>query len=412
MKRDKSNSHYIIFILALYLLPFFIGGCSGGQIVKKDVKVTPWATYLYNKERQGNTDDTILSPLKLARDFRIARGIRFFPIYEPKQYSSPAIVDNVIYIGSADKFFYAIDLSKGKRIWEFKTTGAVESSPTVADGMVYFGTNDGKFYCLNGRDGKEIWRFQANTEIISSPIVAKKVIYFNSADDKLYALNAETGEKLWQYNRRYVKGIVKRMFASPTLYNDKIYSNFSDGTIVAVEKSSGREVWNKKIEGKDEIGFVRATPTVNDGLVYLINGDGYTVAFDAENGEERWKFDIIRAVNFVLGQNHIFITGYDGRIVAMKKNSGEIIWRRKVSNGVPASIVISDNYLIVASNYESETFFSSISGSYIDIFEIETGKRVWDEKIDSTTSTSLAVAYNHLFFVTDRGFLRIYTSSQ
>jgi len=88
MKRDKSNSHYIIFILALYLLPFFIGGCSGGQIVKKDVKVTPWATYLYNKERQGNTDDTILSPLKLARDFRIARGIRFFPIYEPKQYSS------------------------------------------------------------------------------------------------------------------------------------------------------------------------------------------------------------------------------------------------------------------------------------------------------------------------------------
>ena len=112
-----------------------------------------------------------------------------------------------------------------------------------------------------------------------------------------------------------------------------------------------------------------------------------------------------------MGKESIFVAGYDGSVLAIKKGSGEAIWRRKVSQGIPVSAVIADKYLIVASNYKNETFFSTSTGSYIDMFTTGKGEKIWSENIDSTTSTSVVTAYNHLFLVTDNGYLRIYKSN-
>jgi len=225
---------FLLPIASSCLLPVFIIGCAGDLAAKKDIKSIPWETYLLNNQRHGETEDTFVSPPNIAGDFRISSGIRFFPIYDPRQYSSPAVVDNVVYVGSADKHFYAVNIKNGKEIWGFETTGAVESSPTVAGGRVYFGVNDGKLYCLDINDGREIWHFQANTEIISSPVIENGIVYFNSADDKVYALKSENGEIVWRYNRRYIKRMVKRMFTSLAAYSNKIYCNFSDGYMVAM----------------------------------------------------------------------------------------------------------------------------------------------------------------------------------
>ena len=402
---------FLLPIAASCLLPIFISGCAGDKIVSGEIKSLPWKTYLFNSQREGKTEDTMKLPASSSADFRIAGAaiFKFFLPYDPAEYSSPAIVDNIVYVGASDKYFYAIDLKKGRVIWEFSTSGAVESSPTVHNSRVYFGTGYGILYCLDTKDGHEIWRFQAKTEIISSPVVEGDAVYFNSADDKLYALKAETGEKLWHYSRRYVKKIVKRMFASPAVHGDKIYCNFTDGYIAAVEKSSGREVWQKRILGEDQAGAARFTPTIEDGLVYLINGDGFLIALDAENGEERWRFDIIKISDFTLSKGYMFAAGHDGSIIAMNK-SRKIVWRKKVSQGIPVSMIAADNYIITSSNYKTETFFSSAIGSYLDIFDMDKGKKVWNENIDSTVSASMAAAYNHLFLVTDKGYLRIYKS--
>lgn len=397
------------------LLPVFTSGCAGGEMAKKDIKSLSWNTYLFNNQREGNTEDSMELPPRLSSNFMIAGApmFKFFVPYDPAEYSSPAIVDGIAYVGSADGYFYAIDMTKGREIWEFPVKGAVESSATVSGGRVYFGTGKGVLYCLSGKDGKEIWRFQAKTEIISSPAVEDGVIYFNSADDRLYALKAESGEKLWQYSRRYVKNIVKRIFASPAIYGDKIYYNSADGYVVAVEKSSGREVWQKSVLGAGEEGAdtARLTPTIDGSMLYVINGDRFLVALDAEKGEEGWRFNSIRISDFTVSRGYIFIAGYDGSIIAMNK-SGKIVWKEKTGQGVPVSMIAVDKCLVVASNYKIENLLSTDIGSHIDIFDMESGKNEWNENIDSTVSASLSAAYNHLLLVTDHGYLRIYKSIQ
>ena len=71
-------------------------------------------------------------------------------------YSSPAVSDGKVYIGSDDDSFYCLDADNGTEIWNYATGDWVDSSPAVSDGKVYFGSLDYKMYCLDAGDGTKI----------------------------------------------------------------------------------------------------------------------------------------------------------------------------------------------------------------------------------------------------------------
>lgn len=80
------------------------------------------------------------------------------------QYSSPAVADDVVFVGSDDTAgpnlnyslpevtgghsIYALNTKTGSTIWTYTTGGTVYSSPAVAYGVVYVGSNDGKVYAI------------------------------------------------------------------------------------------------------------------------------------------------------------------------------------------------------------------------------------------------------------------------
>ncbi len=79
-------------------------------------------------------------------------------------FSSPAVSGDLVYFGSNDSSFYALDKPTGKMAWKYKTGGVISSSPAVADGVVYFVSFDGYLYALDASDGKEIWKFFGGPE--------------------------------------------------------------------------------------------------------------------------------------------------------------------------------------------------------------------------------------------------------
>ena len=56
---------------------------------------------------------------------------------ESDVFSSPAVVDSNLYIGSLDKNVYALNATNGIKIWNYTTSGYVISSPAVVNGMVF-----------------------------------------------------------------------------------------------------------------------------------------------------------------------------------------------------------------------------------------------------------------------------------
>src|SRR5262249_55869857 len=75
--------------------------------------------------------------------------------------SSPAISQNVAYVGSDDGKVYAWNATSGNGLWASATTGgAVHSSPAVVNGLVYVGSDVNSqtfFSALNAADGSPSW---------------------------------------------------------------------------------------------------------------------------------------------------------------------------------------------------------------------------------------------------------------
>lgn len=372
-------------------------------------KTDSWDTYLKDALRSGLTEDTLKPPLYSYWTVDLKKFWNVLPLYST-QNSSPAVVNNVVFIGSTEKVFYALSLKSKKILWQFKTSGAVESSPAYFMDKIYFGTNDGILYCLDAKNGKVLWQFNIKSEIISSPLIMNNTIYFSSIDDKVYALDALTGAKIWHYSRTFIKKTTKRQYASPSYYKDRLYMVFSDGFLVSMDALSGREIWKKKIYEDDT--YVRSTPTIDGGRLYLINGEEFLSVLDAETGDKRWEFDITKSTDFAIRKNVVFLLNQGGYIFAVNKITGATLWRGKVGRGRPASAVISGNYLIVASNH-AKTFldleFLTVHEGYIDMFNIDNGEIIWTESINSTISTTPVAAYNKLIFANNKGKVYIYS---
>jgi outer membrane protein assembly factor BamB len=114
------------------------------------------------------------------------------------------VKDGVLYVGSSDaQRLHAIDARRGSSVWTFDTDGSAWSSPAVTDRTVYIGTvgtvgymadHRGGFFAVDRQTGRERWRVpmgeiagQFAYGVASSPAVANGRVFFGGLDGKLYA---------------------------------------------------------------------------------------------------------------------------------------------------------------------------------------------------------------------------------
>ena len=83
--------------------------------------------------------------------------------------------------------FHLIAYAQDNVLWKFKTNDRVYSSPLIDESMVYFGSGDNSFYALDKNSGEKIWQYKTKGAVHSSPTLYENLVYFGSADGALYA---------------------------------------------------------------------------------------------------------------------------------------------------------------------------------------------------------------------------------
>ena len=113
------------------------------------------------------------------------------------------------YVPSA-KTFTVANAKSVKSLWKDSTFGKFNASPTVNAGVIYIGSENGDFYALNAKTGKVKWTKTltisdcSDSGIVSTATVAKDpvtgvlTVYVGAADHYFYALNAATGATIWR----------------------------------------------------------------------------------------------------------------------------------------------------------------------------------------------------------------------
>lgn len=188
--------------------------------------------------------------------------------------SSPAVANGVVYVGSDNGHFFALNASTGAYLWSYFLGDSVRSSPAVANGVVYIGSGDSKVYALNTSTGAFLWRYATGGDVQSSPAVANGVVYVGSSDGNVYALNASTGAKLWSFDT----GVA--VDSSPTVAHGVAYIHAGD--------QSGHGIVYAFSVGADL--FLRINPSTTT----VHQGDLLTCAFPVWNlGPTNADFEVL-----------------------------------------------------------------------------------------------------------------------
>ena len=208
--------------------------------------------------------------------------------------SSPTVADGLAYVGSQDRYLYAVDTQSGRETWKFKTGDWVRC-PAVADGVVYVGSHDHYLYALDARSGRQRWKFKASGPVTTEAAVRDGVVYCGSWDNlgtpaaygpsghHLYAVDVRSGRERWEFDPH---GVV----TSPAVAGGTAYVGSDDGYVYAVDTGSGEQKWRFYV-GRGYWG-VQSSPVLSGGAVYFgSNGPKRSLyALDATSGRKLWAF--------------------------------------------------------------------------------------------------------------------------
>src|ERR1700722_7493986 len=181
--------------ISIVVLLLWAGFVSEVWAQQPAAKVRDWAQFHRRNMERSTPYEHVLNVhsvggLELKWNFTTGRGV----------WSSPAIVDGVVYFGSEDHNVYALNARTGAKLWSYTTGNQVYSPPAVVHGTVYIGSDDGNVYALNARTGTLLWKHLIGDYLLAAPTIVNGVAYIGAWDSNVYALNAHTGAKLWSYH--------------------------------------------------------------------------------------------------------------------------------------------------------------------------------------------------------------------
>jgi outer membrane protein assembly factor BamB len=312
-------------------------------------------------------------------------------------FSTPAVSDGVVYIGSNRNRFYALDLATGGVRWQVETLGGANSSPAVVDGMVYFGDASGRFHAVEARSGKEKWVHQVHGErlygafgyswarlrqkyyvdycdvFLSSPVVAGDTIYYASGNGAVFALDRATGVQKWSFVTNEV------IHCAPALADGQLFVGGWDTFFYCLDAESGALRWKFKTgddpENHNQVG-IQSAPVIEGQTVYFGCRDSHVYALDTTTGELRWKRhhggSWVIASPVIVDDLLCYTTSDSRQFLALDKSTGEVRYELPTRSWSFSSAAAAG----------AVVYFGTFAGD-LNAFDTKSGKLLWTWQTDA-----------------------------
>jgi len=340
---------------------------------------SPWPMFRHDSQRTGRSPykGTDIDMLK----WSFETGGEIF---------SPAIgSDGTIYVGSADKYFYAIN-SNSTLKWRFKTGDRVESSPAIgSDGTIYVGSADKYFYAISP-NGTMKWKLGIGDGAGSSPAIGSDGTIYVGGNINLYAINPN-GTLEWRFKTG------DRVESSPAIGSDgTIYVGSNDGYFYAINPN-GTLKWKLRT-----VAWVESSPAIgSDGTIYVTTTSMDVSSIDKNvyainsNGILKWLVEGGGAeTSPAIGPNGtIYVGSADGYLYAISPN-GILKMKAYIGWGGNSSPAIGSDGTIYV-------------GGKADFYAINpNGSLKWKFEIGSLINSSPAIGSDGtIYFGSDDGNL-------
>ena len=144
--------------------------------------------------------------------------------------TSPAVENGKVYFATSDSgLFYELDAKNGSVVFSLKFQGwTTFSSPAIAEGMLYVGSSAGKLNAIDLKNQKAAWAFETDAAKQNGPAYTQP----DGTPNYAAAFNSDFYDDLMAGYAKLLT--VGPIFSSPVVVDNVIYVGGTDGNLYAL----------------------------------------------------------------------------------------------------------------------------------------------------------------------------------
>lgn len=317
---------------------------------------------------------------------------------------SPAGDGTRIYTASQDGVVSAYDPDKGKRLWSNKLKVSLSAGPGVGHNLVVVAGRDGDVIALNAVDGSELWRVTVIGESLARPLVVDSGVVIYTIDGHLRILSLFDGSERWTMEQE-APLLTLRGSSSPIAVGHTIVVGFDNGRLIALDEETGNTDWEAMISPPSGRSDLDRLADVDGQLqavgqdVYVSGYQGRLVSLAVESGQVLWSREMSTYVGVATDWTNLYLVTDEGSLVALKRGTGADIWKTDALLRREPTAPVAFDLTVVVGDFEGYVHFFSVVDGH-PVARVRVGK--------GNISASPVVIGNHLYVQSESGALSVY----
>lgn len=245
---------------------------------------------------------------------------------------TPAIEAGYAYVASSEGDLAKFDISNGNQSWRVNAGEKLSGGVGVGGSLVMVGTQAGVLYAYD-ISGKLQWKSILSSEVLSAPVYYDGLVVVRTGDSRIYGINANDGSRKWVYDRTG-PALALRSSAGVVVDGGAVYAGFAGGKLISIRADNGKLMWEasvaqpKGVTEIERIADITSLPVVDGPLVYAVAYQGRVAAVDRSTGRIIWNREISSLNGLSARDARIFISHFIGSVYSLDYASGKTYWRQ------------------------------------------------------------------------------------
>ena len=245
---------------------------------------------------------------------------------------APLLQGDTLFTASASGQVQALVAQTGAVRWAVNLREPLSAGPGIGAGLLVLGTLEGEVLALSVQDGSLQWRAQVASEVQASPLVGSGRVVVTTLDGTMTGLDL-VGNSVWTVTNTQPALNVQGM-SSPVLHAGQVLQGTARGELIALDARSGQLLWKSMIAmptGRSEIQRlidIDADPLVHQGTLYVTTYQGGLVALGEHSGTVLWQQPFSSYRNLAADDNQLYAINEDSEVWAFDLRTGEPRWKQ------------------------------------------------------------------------------------
>ncbi len=284
---------------------------------------------------------------------------------------TPAVGRTQVFVDDYAGNVVALNQISGQVQWKINLRKNLTSGIDYSNGKIYLASDSGQVFALSAKDGSVVWQAAVTSEVLATPTVVSGVVLVKSLDGNLTALSANDGQQLWQFNQP-VPSLILHESSRPVVAGGYVIAGFANGNLAVVNKSSGKALWSRPIavaSGTTDVERmvdIDMSPVVVHGIVYVATYQGYIAALGLQSGQLIWRHKISSYSGIAADASRLYVSDAQSYLWAFGQSAGAVVWRQTQLTGRNLTgPALMGNYIIVADGYGYVHWMSKQDGHFV-----------------------------------------------